>query len=157
MKVNPNIFREYDVRGVADRDLTDSTVKLLGKAFGTVVRRKGLKDVLVGMDNRHSSSRLRNALTEGLTSTGCNVKDVGTVVTPILYYSRILYNTEAAVMITGSHNPSEDNGFKMALGASTIYGDQIQELHRLIETGDFATGLGDTSSAEPGDGETKAV
>ncbi|MFZ5642307.1 MAG: phosphomannomutase/phosphoglucomutase [Bacillota bacterium] len=149
MKVNPNIFREYDVRGVADRDLTDETVRLLGKAFGTMTGRQGLKDVLVGMDNRYSSPRLKQALTEGLISTGCNVKDLGTLVTPILYYSRILYNTEAAVMITGSHNPSEDNGFKMALGPATIYGEQIQSLRRLIEAGDFIEGQGEVTSADP--------
>ncbi|MFZ5596249.1 MAG: phosphomannomutase/phosphoglucomutase [Bacillota bacterium] len=149
MKVNPNIFREYDVRGVADRDLTDETVILLGQAFGTTVRRKGLTDVLLGMDNRYSSPRLNKALTEGLVSTGCRVIDLGTVVTPMLYFSRILYNTEAAVMITGSHNPSEDNGFKMALGPGTIYGDEIQSLRRLIEAGDFEKGEGKTASQNP--------
>ncbi|MHB8156297.1 MAG: phosphomannomutase/phosphoglucomutase [Desulfocucumaceae bacterium] len=149
MQVNPNIFREYDVRGVADRDLTDETVNLLGKAFGTMSARKGLTEVLVGMDNRYSSPRLKKALSEGLLSTGCNVRDLGTVVTPILYYARVLYETEAAVMITGSHNPSEDNGFKMALGPGTIYGEKIQELYRLIEAGDFERGSGAISSADP--------
>lgn len=149
MQVNTNIFREYDVRGVADRDLTDETVKLLGKAFGTAVRRKGLKDVLVGMDNRSSSPRLKKALTAGLVSTGCRVVDIGTVVTPILYFSRVLYNTEAAVMITGSHNPPEDNGFKIALGPGTIYGEEIQDLRRLIEAGDFESGSGDEAASNP--------
>ncbi|MCL4440826.1 MAG: phosphomannomutase/phosphoglucomutase [Firmicutes bacterium] len=149
MKVNPNIFREYDIRGVADRDLTDETVTLLGRAFGTMARRKGLQEVLVGMDNRFSSPRLNKALTGGLTASGCSVIDLGTVVTPILYYSRVLYDNEAAVMITGSHNPPEDNGFKMALGNSTIYGDQIQELRRLIEAGDFENGQGGKTSAVP--------
>jgi len=149
MQVNPNIFREYDVRGVAERDLTDQTVQLLGRSFGTTVRRKGLKDVLVGMDNRSSSPRLKEALTAGLVSTGCNVVDIGTVVTPILYFARVLYNTEAAVMITGSHNPPEDNGFKIALGPGTIYGEQIQSLRRTIEAGDFLQGRGEISRADP--------
>lgn len=149
MQVNPNIFREYDVRGVADRDLTDNTVVLLGKAFGTMAARKGLKDVLVGMDNRLSSPRLNSALTRGIISTGCNVIHLGTVVTPILYYARVLYNKEAGVMITGSHNPSEDNGFKLALGPGTIHGEEIQGLKRLIEAGDFERGDGSVSSADP--------
>lgn len=149
MRINTNIFREYDIRGVADRDLTDETVTLLGKAFGTSARRKGLKDVLVGMDNRVSSPRLKNALTEGLTSTGCRVVDIGTVVTPILYFARVNYGIEAAVMITGSHNPPEDNGFKMALGPGTIYGEEIQDLRRLIEAGDLETGRGGVDTANP--------
>lgn len=149
MKVNPNIFREYDVRGVADRDLTDETVTLLGKSFGTMARRKGLQDVLVGMDNRFSSPRLKSALAKGLTSTGCRVVDLGTVVTPILYFARVHYGIEAAVMITGSHNPSEDNGFKLALGPGTIYGETIQDLRRLIEAGDFEKGEGEVSTADP--------
>ncbi|MFZ5647034.1 MAG: phosphomannomutase/phosphoglucomutase [Bacillota bacterium] len=149
MQVNPNIFREYDVRGVADRDLTDETVILLGKAFGTMASRKGLRMVLVGMDNRYSSPRLKSALTRGLTSTGCNVVDLGTVVTPILYYARVHFDHEAAVMITGSHNPSEDNGFKLALGPGTIHGEEIQDLRRLIESGDFEKGEGSVSAADP--------
>jgi phosphomannomutase/phosphoglucomutase len=149
MHINPNIFREYDVRGVSDRDLTDETASLLGKGFGTKVRRKGLKDVLVGMDNRFSSPRLKKALSEGLISTGCRVVDIGTVVTPILYYARVRYNSEAAVMITGSHNPPEDNGFKIALGPGTIYGEEIQELRRLIEAEDFEAGEGEVAGADP--------
>lgn len=149
MQVNPNIFREYDVRGVADRDLTDETVTLLGKAFGTTAGRKGIRDVVVGMDNRSSSPRLKKALTEGLTSTGCKVIDIGTVVTPILYFARVHYNTGAAVMITGSHNPPEDNGFKIALGQGTIYGDDIQNLRRLIEAEDFERGKGEEARANP--------
>ncbi|GBF32738.1 phosphomannomutase [Desulfocucumis palustris] len=149
MQVNANIFREYDIRGEADRDLTNETVILLGKAFGTTVRRKGLTDVLVGMDNRRSSPRLSESITVGLLSTGCNVINIGTVVTPIFYYARVKYEIEAGVMITGSHNPSEDNGFKIALGPATIHGEEIQSLRRLIETGDFETGTGQISSRDP--------
>ncbi len=149
MEVNPNIFREYDVRGVADRDLANETAELLGLAFGTMARRKGLKDVLVGMDNRLSSPRLKRALTGGLVSTGCRVVDIGTVVTPILYFARVHYSTEAAVMITGSHNPPEDNGFKIALGPGTIYGEEIQKLRRLIDAKDFERGRGEEAAADP--------
>ncbi|MCL6478731.1 MAG: phosphomannomutase/phosphoglucomutase [Peptococcaceae bacterium] len=149
MQINPAIFREYDVRGVAGRDLTDETVTLLGKAVGTAAVRKGYKEIVVGMDNRLSSPRLKKALTGGLVSAGCRVIDIGTVVTPILYYAQIRYNTGAAVMITGSHNPPEDNGFKIALGRGTIYGEEIQELRRLIEADDFETGRGETAEANP--------
>lgn len=149
MQVNPNIFREYDIRGVADRDLTDQTVAMLGRAFGATVRRKGLADVLVGMDNRKSSPRLKKALTEGLLSSGCNVIDIGMLVTPIFYYARVKYGIEAGVMITGSHNPSEDNGFKIALGPATIYGAEIQALRQLIEKEDFTSGQGNMTSRDP--------
>jgi phosphomannomutase/phosphoglucomutase len=149
MQINPSIFREYDIRGVADRDLTDQTVTLLGRSFGTTVRKKGLTDVLVGMDNRYSSPRLARALTGGLLSTGCNVVDIGTVVTPIFYFARVQYGMEAGVMITGSHNPSEDNGFKIALGAGTIYGQDIQSLRKLIEAEDFISGAGSVSKRSP--------
>lgn len=149
MQINHAIFREYDVRGVADRDLTDQTVTLLGKAVGTAAVRKGYHEAPVGMDNRLSSPRLKKALIEGLVSTGCRVIDIGTVVTPILYYSQVLYNTGAAVMITGSHNPPQDNGFKISLGQGTIYGGEIQDLRRLIEAGDFETGRGEVVRANP--------
>ncbi|MFZ5631820.1 MAG: phosphomannomutase/phosphoglucomutase [Bacillota bacterium] len=151
MQINPAIFREYDVRGVAGRDLTDETVTLLGKAIGTAAGRKGYKEIVSGMDNRLSSPRLKKALAGGLASTGCRVVDIGTVVTPILYYAQIRYNTGAAVMITGSHNPPEDNGFKIALGQGTIYGEEIQDLRRLIEAGDFETGRGEVTGADPVD------
>lgn len=149
MQVNPNIFREYDIRGVADRDLTDQTVTMLGRAFGTTVRRKGLTEVLVGMDNRYSSPRLKKALSSGLLSSGCNVIDIGMLVTPIFYYARVKYGIEAGVMITGSHNPSEDNGFKIALGPATIHGAEIQALRKLIEEEDFTSGQGNVSSRNP--------
>ncbi|NTW05120.1 MAG: phosphomannomutase/phosphoglucomutase [Peptococcaceae bacterium] len=149
MLINSNIFREYDIRGVADTDLEDSTVICLGKAFGTMVKRKGLNKVIIGMDNRPSSKRLTDALTQGITSTGCDVVSIGTVVTPILYFSRIHYDIDAAVMITGSHNPPQDNGFKIALGSGTIYGEKIQALRQLMEAVDFESGAGTLETANP--------
>jgi len=147
--INPSIFREYDIRGVADRDLTDGTVTSLGRAFGTFLRRRGLAEVLVGMDNRLSSPRLKEALVEGLRSTGCQVTDLGIVTTPVLYYARVLYGTDGAVMITGSHNPPDENGFKLACGPGTIYGEDIQELQRLIANGDYVTGRGGLAERRP--------
>lgn len=140
--VNEHIFRQYDIRGVAERDLTDETVILLGKAFGTVAIQKGSCKVLVGRDNRLSSGRLRNALVKGLMYVGCDVMDIGLVVTPMLYYARVHFGIDAAVMITGSHNPPDENGFKMALGAGTIYGDDIQKLKKLMLTGELRYGSG---------------
>jgi len=140
--INPQIFRQYDIRGVAERDLTDDTVELLGKAFGTYVRRAGTSKVLVGRDNRLSSGRLRDAIVRGLLSAGCDVVDIGLVVTPMLYYARVHFGIDGAVMITGSHNPPDENGFKLALGSGTIYGEEIQKLKKLMETQDFSSGSG---------------
>ncbi|MBE3588086.1 MAG: phosphomannomutase/phosphoglucomutase [Thermoanaerobacteraceae bacterium] len=146
---NRDIFREYDIRGVADRDLTDETVTALGRAFGTYLRRRGKVDVLVGMDNRLSSPRLKGAMVRGLVATGCRVTDIGTVITPILYYARILYNVDGAVMVTGSHNPPAENGFKLACGPGTIFGEEIQALRLLMEREDFAEGRGTLERANP--------
>ena len=141
--------RQYDIRGKADRDLTDEIIVFIGKAFGTTVLQKGLQKVLIGMDNRQSSPRINKALTEGLLSTGCQVIDLGIVATPIFYYARVKSDTEAGVMITGSHNPAEDNGLKLALGAATIYGEEIQDLRRLIEKNVFTKGQGTRSTWDP--------
>lgn len=149
--VNEHIFRQYDIRGVAERDLTDEAVTLLGKAFGTVAIQKGSYKVLVGRDNRLSSERLRDALVKGLMAVGCDVMDIGLVVTPVLYYARVHFIIDAAVMITGSHNPPDENGFKMALGDGTIYGDDIQKLKKLMLAGEFPVASG---SLEKGDANT---
>ncbi|MCG8400444.1 MAG: phosphomannomutase/phosphoglucomutase [Firmicutes bacterium] len=140
--INPHIFRQYDIRGVADRDLTGETVELLGRAFGTYVRRHGGDEVLVGRDSRISSLRLRDDLARGITATGCRVVDIGLVVTPVVYFARILFGIDGAVMITGSHNPPDENGFKISHGPGTIHGEEIQLLRRMMEEGVFETGAG---------------
>jgi phosphomannomutase/phosphoglucomutase len=140
--MNPLIFRQYDIRGNAELDLTDETVRLIGLAFGTYVQERGSKRVLVGRDNRLSSDRLRSALIDGLTATGCQVIDIGLVVTPMLYYARVFFNIDGGVMITGSHNPPEENGFKLACGEGTIYGDEILSLRGMIRAGSFRSGSG---------------
>jgi phosphomannomutase/phosphoglucomutase len=149
MKFNSEVFREYDIRGLASGDLTPDFVKTLGRAFGTVLREKGESKAVVGRDNRVSSVRIRENLIDGLTSAGIDVIDVGEVITPIFYYSRELFNINGGVMITGSHNPPEFNGFKIALGPSTIYGEQIQDLRRVMEKGDFASGKGKVELRSP--------
>ncbi|HEY5997246.1 MAG TPA: phosphomannomutase/phosphoglucomutase [Candidatus Deferrimicrobiaceae bacterium] len=143
--INPHIFREYDVRGLVDKDLTPETVTLLGRGFGSHAWRLGVRTVTLGRDCRLSSPGFRDAILDGLLSTGMNVIDVGVVPTPLLYYSIQKTGAGGGVMITGSHNPPDFNGFKMCVGPSSIYGDQIQALRGLIERGDFENGAGAVS------------
>lgn len=140
--INPNIFRQYDIRGVAQRDLTPEVVELLGRAYGTYIQKHDSAEVIVGRDNRTSSQRIRRDLVRGLTATGCQVIDVGEVITPMVYFARIYFNIDGAIMITGSHNPPDENGFKISRGAGTIHGAEIQNLYRLMEKGDFTWGNG---------------
>ncbi len=145
--MNEQIFRTYDIRGIVDEDLTASVVYDVGRAFGTYVQRTGSKEVLVGHDNRDHSPRLREKLVEGLMSTGAEVVDIGEVATPVFYYARHLFCIDGGVMITGSHNPPEYNGFKLAQGEGTLYGSEIQKLRQMIERGDFTFGDGGVKSA----------
>ncbi|MFH1210726.1 MAG: phosphomannomutase, partial [archaeon] len=133
------IFRQYDIRGVVGKDLTPQVVELIAKAFGTYI--KG-KSVVVGRDNRSSSSSLRNAVVKGLLSVGCNVLDVGVVPSPLLYFSVAHHKRYAGVMITGSHNPKEYNGLKLSKGLSPVYGEEIMRLKRMAESGRFRKGKG---------------
>uniref|UniRef100_Q01SH3 Phosphomannomutase n=1 Tax=Solibacter usitatus (strain Ellin6076) TaxID=234267 RepID=Q01SH3_SOLUE len=142
------IFREYDIRGIADVELLDADVEQLGRAFGTYMRRHAGSKVNLGRDTRLSSPRLRDALIRGLMASGCQVTDIGVVPTPVLYYSVFHLKADGAVMITGSHNPSEFNGFKTVCGASTIHGEAIQEIRMLIERQDFESGEGTEASAD---------
>ena len=140
--LKPTIFREYDIRGIADEELLDAGVTELGKAIGTYLQRNNGRNINLGRDCRLSSTRLRNALIQGLTATGCQVTDLGVVPTPLLYYSVFHLKADGAVMITGSHNPAEYNGFKVVSGASTIHGEEIQYLREMIERRDFMQGKG---------------
>lgn len=140
--INPFIFREYDIRGIVEIDLTERVVELIGKSFGTYLQRQGGKKVSVGGDVRLSTERFRAALIRGLTSTGIDVMDIGVVPTPVQYFSLFKLPVDGGVMITGSHNPPEFNGFKMSVGQSSIYGADIQKLKEIIEKEDFLTGTG---------------
>jgi phosphomannomutase/phosphoglucomutase len=135
--MNRRIFREYDVRGLHETDLTDPVVTDLGRAFGTYVRRAGGRTVALGRDFRPSSPRLAAALEAGLREVGCDVLRVGILPTPGLYWSIHHLETDAGVQVTGSHNPSEYNGFKMNLGLASIYGEAIQQLLAMIDARDF--------------------
>jgi phosphomannomutase/phosphoglucomutase len=146
--LRPAIFREYDIRGAADVELLDADVETLGQAFGTYLQRHAGRKVNLGRDTRLSSPRLRDALMRGLKAGGCQVTDLGVVPTPVLYYSVFHLKADGAVMITGSHNPPEFNGFKVVSGTSTIYGEAIQEIRRAIETGGLARGEGSEKTAD---------
>jgi phosphomannomutase len=148
--MNRRIFREYDVRGLHETDLTDPVVTDLGRALGTYLARRGAVTVALGRDFRPSSPRLAAALEKGLLETGRTIVRVGVVPTPGLYWSIAHLRTDAGVQITGSHNPSEYNGFKMNLGLASIYGEAIQELLALIEARDFEKpGTPGTASDHP--------
>jgi len=138
----PTIFREYDIRGVADTELLSADVADLGRALGTLLQRKNGRRINIGRDCRLSSTRLHEALLQGLVASGSEVTDIGVAPTPLLYYSAVHLEADGAVMITGSHNPSEFNGFKTVRGSGTIHGEEIQEVRRLIEARDFMTGHG---------------
>jgi len=142
MDINPKIFREYDIRGIVGQDLDDGVVELLGRAIGTYFLGKGKGDVALGRDCRLSSPAFAAAMTRGLLATGCDVTDLGIIPTPLLYFSVFEMKKEAGVMITGSHNPPEHNGFKMMAGEETLYGPAIQEIYGILRDGRFAAGQG---------------
>ena len=142
--INPQIFREYDIRGIVGKDLTPASVKSIGKAIGTYIRRGNGKNMILGRDVRSSSVEFRNILSQALNSTGCNVIDIGMVPTPVLYFALHHFNADGGVMITGSHNPPEFNGFKISQGFHSLYGEKVQELKGLIEVNDFEVGTGTT-------------
>ena len=144
--MNPQIFREYDVRGIVDEDLTDPVVENLGCGLATMVKRAGGTTIVVGRDARISGPRFREAFIKGAVSTGVHVIDVGIVPTPIVYFAANTLPVDGLAMITGSHNPAEYNGFKMGVGKTTFYGETIQELRKLIEKGDFEKGAPGTVS-----------
>jgi phosphomannomutase/phosphoglucomutase len=146
--INPNIFRQYDVRGTVGEDLTRDVAGQLGRACGTMLAREGGKAFSVGRDNRLSSPDLQDALIEGILSTGVDVIDTGLHPTPVLYYTLFELPVQGGIQVTGSHNPPHMNGFKIAVGKSTIYGSRIQDLLRLIEQGDFQRGSGTRSARE---------
>lgn len=151
--LNPTVFREYDIRGVAGRDLTSEGVEQLGRAIGTFARRQTSDAshhprMIVGADCRLSSPRLKTAIANGLREAGCDVTDIGIVPTPVTYHAVLQSSADGGVMITGSHNPADYNGFKVMMGDTTIHGEDIQELRKIIETSSFLSGEGSIGSAD---------
>lgn len=136
------VLREYDVRGIVGETLFPSDAEALGKAFGTHVRRAGGTSVCVGYDGRVSSPEMAENLMAGLASTGLEVINIGLTGTPMLYYSVFELDSDGGIMITGSHNPPNYNGFKMMLGKKPCFGEAIQALGKTAEAGDFELGEG---------------
>jgi phosphomannomutase/phosphoglucomutase len=144
--MNPGIFREYDIRGLVDQDLTAEVVQLLGQAFAAHLALQKKRRVVIARDGRLSSPALRESLLNGLQTGGLEVLDLGLCPTPVFYFSLFHLDREGGIMITGSHNPAEFNGFKVCVGKETIYGKEIQNLRRLMETRAFVRGDGSWTS-----------
>ncbi len=141
--VKANIFREYDVRGVYPTDINEKFSYFFGRAYGTYIKKFGQSKCVVGYDNRFSSKGLRDALVKGITSTGTDVVDLGLVTTPMYYYGSILKQIPAGVMITASHNPKDDNGFKFSFdNRGNARGEMIQEFYKFLMAGLFDIGEG---------------
>lgn len=142
--IDPSIFKAYDVRGIVERTLTGEAARAIGAALGSEARTRQVREIAVGRDGRLSGPALRDALVDGIRSTGCGVVDVGMVTTPMLYFATYHLETGSGVSITGSHNPPEYNGMKFVLAGQALYGEGLQVLRRRIETGDLV------SAATPG-------
>jgi len=140
--MNKAIFREYDIRGHIEKDLEDEVVLSIGRAFATLMHENMKKKASLGRDCRLSSEHFRNLLMEGMIDGGLEVVDLGVVPTPVFYFSLFTLDVDGGIMVTGSHNPPEYNGFKIALGKSTIFGEQIKYVGRIIEEKRFVKGSG---------------
>lgn len=138
MDINPLIFREYDIRGIAGEDLSEEVLERIGKAFTVYLRgKKRHNTVCVGRDGRLTSKSFSRAAIDGITSCGVNVIDLGELPTPLLYFGLFTLPVDGGIMITGSHNPKEYNGLKVAVGTSTIHGHEIRKLGALAMTDRF--------------------
>lgn len=145
---NPSIFRECDIRGIADRDLHNEAVTHLGQAIGTFLQRHSGPQLILGRDCRLSSPRLHQALLEGLLATGAEITDLGIVPSPAVYFTALNHKAHGAIIITGSHNPTGYNGFKIQSGGATLHGEDIQTIHRLTQTQDYLSAPGRLHTAD---------
>jgi len=146
--MNSNIFREYDIRGKIPDELDRDVVYDLGLSFGTYFRGLGIQRISLGRDCRLSSPDFRDILLDGLIKTGMQVVDVGMIPTPLLYFSLYHLDVEGGLQITASHNPSDYNGFKICRGKTTIYGEEIQKIRKIAESGQFQEGNGGVEEAD---------
>tara|TARA_X000001036_G_scaffold433775_1_gene471988 strand:- start:9850 stop:11217 length:1368 start_codon:yes stop_codon:yes gene_type:complete len=142
MNINPYIFREYDIRGKVSEDFSPEVVVLLGRAFGTLVKRSGGREIAISGDIRFTTPDLINYFKEGSLSTGVDIINLGIVPTPVNYYSLFKLDVAASVQITGSHNPPEFNGFKLSMHKKPVFGEQIQVMKKFIDKLDFDIGEG---------------
>jgi phosphomannomutase len=145
-KIDPTILRKYDIRGIVGENFNTRQVRSLGRGFGSIVRDRMEPDVIptvaVGFDGRVTSVEFSNAVCSGLIASGVNVKNIGCCPTPLLYYATHALNTNAGIMITGSHNPPKYNGLKLVLGDKPFFDKDIQNLGKRVESGDFHEGQG---------------
>ncbi len=146
--MNPQIFREYDIRGIAHEDITEDDAESIGKAYGTLLQKHGNKKVSVGRDCRLTSETFSHRFIRGILSTGCNVVDIGLCPTPVLYFSIVHLSTGGGAMITASHNPSQYNGFKLMNGSESIHSQGLQDLRIIIEKGEYARGKGSLEESD---------
>ncbi len=140
------IFKMYDIRGVAHDSLRSQDMYAIGRAFGSVSVEKGISQTVVGCDSRESSPKFKQSIIDGVRSTGCDVIDIGTVATPLLYFATHQFQTGTGLMVTASHNPPEYNGVKMVLNGWSLYGAEIQKLKERIRSNDFLAGGGGLST-----------
>jgi phosphomannomutase/phosphoglucomutase len=148
MDINPDIFRQYDIRGSVGTDLNEDTVSVLGRAFGAYLAGGGVKRVSLASDNRLSSDGFREIIGEELHKSGLHVVDYGVVPTPVFYSTLFMTDSGGGVMITGSHNPPDMNGFKIARGETTIYGEEIQKIREIADKGRFTLGKGSIKTGD---------
>src|SRR3989454_1159810 len=141
-RLNPAIFREYDIRGVAEKDFDADFARRLGQTFGTLAAETGRRVVSVGRDCRLTSDAYAAAVAAGIASAGVSVLDIGVCPTPLMYFSLFHWDLDGGIQVTGSHNPADYNGFKLCLGKEALHGGQIQDLRRRLEAGKFKTGRG---------------
>ena len=134
---DPSILRAYDIRGVLDKTLSIKDAFAIGLSFGTIVSENGGDSVCVGYDGRKSSPLMEDSLVKGLVAAGMNVLLIGCVPTPMLYFSVYFFKADAGVMITGSHNPPEYNGFKFMLGHKSFFGEDIKKLGKISQNADY--------------------
>ena len=140
--MNPGIFREYDIRGVAGKDIKQEDVVSIGKAYGSLLNKLNKKIVSVGRDCRQTSDKFSQLFIQGIISTGCDVIDIGTCPTPVLYFSIQHLNLEGGAMVTASHNPPEYNGFKLLSGTDSIHSQGLQDIRFIVENKEFVQGQG---------------
>lgn len=136
------LFREYDLRGIVGQELTETIAERVGRAYCTYVKNRGVKRISVGRDGRLSSPGLHKALVRGLLAGGLDVVDIGICPSPLVYFSLFQLPIDGGIMITGSHNAAEYNGFKICIGKEAIHGEEIQALRAVMEAGSFVSGTG---------------
>ena len=138
MQINPNIFRGYDLRGIAGQDLNPEIIEHLGKGYGTFLLKNGITKALVGHDCRLTSEEYKNAIIKGVISTGIDVVDIGLTLVGTFYWAQYHFKIKGGAIITASHNPAEYNGFKFAIDFSeTMVSEQIQELRKITESENY--------------------